>query len=40
MCENYTKGYSSCDLCAENRNQPMLKTKYIRYQIFTFRKVA
>ncbi len=40
MCENYTKGYSPCDLCAENRNQPMLKTKYIRYQIFTFRKVA
>lgn len=40
MCDNYHSGCCSCDLCAENRNQPMLKTKYIRYQIFTFRKVA
>lgn len=40
MCDNYLNGCRSCELCAENRNQPMLKTKYIRYQIFTFRKVA
>ena len=40
MCDNYHSGCCSCDLCAENRNQPMLKTNYIRFQIFTFRKVA
>lgn len=40
MCDNYIIGRCSCDLCEKNRNQPMLKTKYIRYQIFTFRKVA
>lgn len=38
MCENYSNGcYRSCVV---NRNQPMLKTKYMRFQIFTFRKVA
>lgn len=38
MCENYTAG--RCCACAENRTQPMLRTKYMRFQIFTFREAA
>lgn len=40
MCDNYIIGRCSCDLCEKNRNQPMLKTHYIRFQIVKFRKVA
>lgn len=40
MCEDYNNGCCSCPFCEANRNQPMLKNKYMRYQIFTFRRVA
>ena len=40
MCDNYFNGRCSCDLCVKNRNQPMLKTHYICFQIVKFRKVA
>lgn len=40
LCENYTKGICSCAMCNNNTNRPMLNAMYMRYQIFTFRKVA
>lgn len=40
MCERYNNGCCSCCFCKENRNYPMLNNKYMRYQVFTFRKVA
>lgn len=40
MCDNYNESNRVCERCRENRTQPMLKAKYMRYQIYTFRKVA
>lgn len=39
-CKNYNRFNYTCKLCHETRNQPMLKCKYMKYQIFTFRKAA